>query len=55
MNTDMSMCPYLINTVSTDRKVTTLNISFLIKKDLHEKSLKWPLKELTQIRHWEEG
>lgn len=47
MNTDMSMCPYLINTVSTERKVTTRNISLLIKKDLHEKSLKCSLKELT--------
>lgn len=42
------MYPYLINTVIRDRKVTTLNISLLIKKDLHEKSLKWSLKKLTQ-------
>lgn len=55
VNTNMTMCPYLINTVSTDRKVTTLNISLLIKKDVDEKSFKWSLKKLTQIRHRQEG
>lgn len=48
MNTNKNMCPYLINTISIDRKVTILNT--LIRKDLHEMSLEWSLKELAQKR-----